>query len=296
MDTMKTTLTIFLLLQVGQLLSQSTYQSIFSNDTTRWHIFECAADAGGTYVYYCYSDTTINSKEYRVLFKEKIYYPNQTVGDKNSYINGYLCGFIREDTVSGKTWIINDYAGSEDETLLMDLSLNKGDYFPIYINGQVVDSTIVDSVYLIDNKRIVELDANNSDCCNIYPIRFIEGIGPSSGFEEIGPYFLLCKFNDGEHVYSTESDRNINCFIEGAGDVPKNPFEEIKVFPNQANDKLSIITPTIDVHKITIYDLSGVEIDRFEINSLETTLDISNYKAAIYLIKINTTTYHFLKK
>lgn len=280
-----------LLFQTGVIYSQS-YQSIFANDTTRWNIYECYPDGGGTFAYFAYSDTIISANTYKILYKAKLSSPNQIISELS-----VKWGFLREDINSGKYWIIRENQNNANESLLMDLSLQVGDYFPIYNNGLIVDSAIVHNAFVENNKRVVEINAYHGDCRNVYKTQFIEGVGSSSGFEEIGRFSLLCKYDNGSQVFSTQSNTDNNCFIDSnTGMNDKKSTDTALLLPNPADDKLIIKMNSDGVHRLVLYNCSGVEVDRFESISQEIVVDLLDYKAGIYLINIDSKAYKFYRK
>lgn len=182
---------VILLLAITPSVHCQKYNSIFSKDTTQWNVFECAPDAGGTFAYYSFSDTIINSKTYHIIYKEMLYSPSQVLGNYS-----YIFGYIREDTINGKWWSLGNNNNQYQEVLFMDLNLLKGDYFPFFNQYQQPDSALVDTVYYQNGRKVIEINKLHGDCRNIYKTLFIEGIGPTSGFEGIGRFSLICKLEN----------------------------------------------------------------------------------------------------
>jgi hypothetical protein len=268
------------------------YRSIFSKEITQWNVYECAADAGGTFAYYSSTDTIIDSKVYKILYKEKIYSPTQKLGT-----NGYKYGYLREDTINGKCWILKGYDNKHIEILLMDLSLTKGDLFHGVNSNLQIDSALVDTVYYENNRKIVEINKLHGDCRNVYKTQFIEGVGATSGFEEIGKYSLICKFNGSSHIFSTQSDFLGTCFIEGAADVKSTKINNaLSLYPNPVQNILTIKLLTSEKQLAYIYNFQGKEIYRFYTQSTENKLNISDYKSGIYLLKIGSEVCKFSKQ
>lgn len=288
------TIKLFILLFVICIfnVNAQNYKSVFANDTTRWNIYECYPDGGGTFVYYAYSDTIISANTYKILYKAKLTLTNQIIGEFP-----VKWGYVREDLNSGKCWVIRDDQSNATESLLMDLSLQVGDYFPVYNNGFIVDSAIVHNAFVENNRRVVEINAYHGDCRNVYKTQFVEGVGSLSGFEEIGRFSLLCKYDNGSQVFSTQSNTDNNCFIDSYTGVnePKSTDAAV-LLPNPADDKLIIKMNSDGVHKLVLYNCSGVEVDRFESSSQEIVVDLLEYKAGIYLINIDSKVYKFYRK
>ncbi|MCO5267818.1 MAG: T9SS type A sorting domain-containing protein [Brumimicrobium sp.] len=124
------------------------------------------------------NDTNINGNQYHVL---------NNFSDFNNHTN-----FIREDTTNGRLWFfasIPPYNGNvNEETLIMDLSLNLGDAFPIPIrsiqNEQIIDTfnVVVDSIFYQNNKKHIRFGNLINDFTHEH-LTFIEGIGTNFGFD-----------------------------------------------------------------------------------------------------------------
>jgi hypothetical protein len=64
---------------------------------------------------------------------------------------------------------------------------------------------------------------------------------------------------------------------------------DIKIYPNPANQQLTIENPDIIIQKVQIYDLWGKLQQQYEINNKTHTFDISHLSQGMYFIKIETT-------
>lgn len=61
----------------------------------------------------------------------------------------------------------------------------------------------------------------------------------------------------------------------------------VRLYPNPASDNLNIlISNTIELQKVSIYNLQGQQVDVFSGN--QTNLNISKLKSGVYLVKIDT--------
>ncbi len=276
------------------------YKSIFSDGMTLWYSYECAADAGGTIAYYTDSDTTINDKQYFKLYRELIYSPNQTIGLDNE-----LCGFVYEDTLSGKYWFRKLINGVFKEALFMDLSLNVGDSMAIIYDFRFmwVDSVVVESVDYENERKIVTVNSLHYDCYDGYKIKYMEGIGASNAFymaeydELPHPYTLICKFENGEQVYSHKPEFFENCFHSGGGSVEDNDFgRHITVFPNPSSNNVNIklLDPSISELKYDVYNSMGSRIKSGRIETLDYELSFDSNGA--YFIVFSNNKYKTVKK
>ncbi|WP_462282131.1 T9SS type A sorting domain-containing protein [Salinivirga cyanobacteriivorans] len=241
---MKTTLIIIGLLLQSLVFFGQPFQSIFSSDTVRWHVFEFEADAGGTIVYYSFSDTVINDKVYHTMYREDMYTANQQLLE-----NHELCGYVHEDTTSGKYWFLKFDGNEQYEALYMDLSLSVGDTMVIVsdFNLMWTDSVIVDSVYYENDRKNIRLNMTQFDGYEYDKITFIEGVGASNGFYmgeyNVSPvyYTLMCKFDNDVKTYAVDKEWFINCFHEqGGGIYDSKLIDNISIYPNPAKGKITI--------------------------------------------------------
>lgn len=222
------------------------YQSIFSGDTTKWNVYECAMGGGGTLTYYAFSDTVINEKPYYKMYRQRISYEGQPYDDYTD-----LYGFVREDTVLGKYWFLPHDEDVQQEVLFMDLSLAQGDTMFVHwtLNNMSVDSIVVDTVYYEENKKLVVLDNDTLNNCYESNIMFIEGVGATYGFyldendfntytlEPYNSYTLLCAYQDGEMNYQFLD----KCYYPGGGSVSENDFsDQVKISPIPAQGRFEI--------------------------------------------------------
>jgi hypothetical protein len=265
------------------------YQSILFSDTTRWSVFECEPDAGGTYIYTAYKDTIINTIEYEILIVEYYMAPGE----------GGFFGklFLREDTLLGKIWAMKLEGGIPKEVLYMDLSLNKGDkYFYIY------DSILVDSVYIENSRKIVEFDYYDNYCSNYYKLKFIEGIGAINGFNVIQSphpqaFTLLCKHHNDELIYKTEANISSDCFRKGGAGIDNNRMDnDINVFPNPASGQVTVQWNGWDggEYSVSVYNISGICVSTNIINNKVFSMDLPN--SGVYFLFISSGREQFIRK
>lgn len=269
-----------------------SYQSLIYSDTTSWSVYECAPDAGGTYKYVSYRDTVIDTIQYTII---NVYF-------SRFHDPGYYYGniFLREDTLSGKAWIMKFKGGNPSEALYMDLSLTKGDKFKS--NLFTGDSAIVDTVYYENSRKIIELNTTHTDFISNYKLKFIEGIGSTDGFyiitEEFSDRFsLLCKQHNNELVFETTADINQNCFREGSAAIDEvTTNQKFNVYPNPSDGNISICMSNWDggEYNLRVYNTSGLCIMKKIIENYITKLNINNQ--GIYYCIISNSKEHFVKK
>jgi hypothetical protein len=288
----KIILSAFLFLIINLEAISQPYHSLFAKDTTQWNVYELVPDAGWTWAYYSFSDTLIKESIYHKLYREQIYDTNQFFGKNYSWI----CGYIREDTAVGKYWYLIPGKDTTMEVLLMDMNLTKGDSF-LYITDATFasfETVAVDSVYYENDRKVIELDKSYYSDRTNSKVKFINGIGPSSGFfpdnageSSWGNFGLICKFENGIHVFSTEADFDGNCFYAGGADIKKiRPDKWIDIYPNPATIKITIQLNNMNYQNsyLFLFNVSGSLIINRPINSEKDYLEIP--QNGIYFLKV----------
>jgi hypothetical protein len=130
-------------------------------------------------------DTVIADIAYKVLH-------NCTIFEEDK-----VHGFARADSANSKLWLL-DPGGTE--TLIMDLDLAPGDFFPEL-------GAYVSHIDTIDGRKTITFEAHYVGYCVVgpeaEPLRFIEGVGPNSGWPREAydgvSYFIDC-VGEGEEV------------------------------------------------------------------------------------------------
>ena len=100
----------------------------------------------------------------------------------------------------------------------------------------------------------------------------------------------------GLHAYTYTAENENGCLIDTTiyvyVDFPYNVEspnnDNYKIFPNPVNDKINIISNSIDIEKVQILDVTGKIVKQLETKQLNNiSIDISDLKKGIYFIKIN---------
>lgn len=267
---------VFILVLNIQAYGQN-YQSLFGSDSTSWDITFGYCDGQTTTGSKVLGDTIINSMSYK------------KVGGFLSFLN--LSGYLREDTVSGKAWYYRE--SNSTEYLTMDLSLNINDTFDIYDFSNTPHHFCVDSIYYMNGRKHVQLNATLSLCGSHGRLTFVEGVGTTAGLFFQGSidflnYYMLCQHKNGVKVASNLIYPN-SCFVQSIG-INENQLNghSIKVFPVPASTSLTvdINLPTSDLYQISVFDLNGELILQTSIENSANTIDVSGLKNGIYQILI----------
>ncbi|MCL2247062.1 MAG: M6 family metalloprotease domain-containing protein [Lentimicrobiaceae bacterium] len=81
---------------------------------------------------------------------------------------------------------------------------------------------------------------------------------------------------------------------EGINDIEK--VADFKIYPNPTKEFLHIVRPTADHARIQIYNHLGTLINSFEINEMESTINVATLAHGLYFIKLNSFTQQFIKE
>ncbi len=88
---------------------------------------------------------------------------------------------------------------------------------------------------------------------------------------------------------SSQKDRFVIAFTEeilGHNDVNE---ASISIYPNPTHNYINIVSPTIEINGITVYDVSGRQLQTIAIDNKNTyQLDMSNLETSMYFVTIQT--------
>jgi hypothetical protein len=274
------------------------YQSIFGNLQTSWNVLNEFESTYVTDSLIIGSDTTINLKTYKkVLFYHLRH--NESLPPVLEEM-----AFIREETATGRAWII--YNNAVVEQLFMNLSLNVNELFFI---GNF--NYPVDSVYVKDGRKHVRVQYGYPISLD-YPVSagaltFVEGIGTTFGFtyeydnSGIGGFpvnhvypFLLCSWMNDMYNYTHENPVPFfdGCYKEDTivGIRHNNDLEKkgITIFPNPATNSIEIDSRDYVIEKIALFNCLGRKVEEVGCvsSSKKDMLNVSKLPDGIYIIRI----------
>jgi len=278
--------------------SFAQYQSLFGSFETSWNVLHQNPATYNTDSLVVGTDTVISQKTYKKLIFYHLHH------DDNVPASYEALAFLREDPATGKGWILFDISGPEQ--LFMDLSLQINDSFSV---GGL--DYPVDSVYLKDGRKHVRVQYGYPVFSD-YPVSagyltFIEGVGTTFGFtynfqnSGLGGYptdhyypFLLCGWQDNEHVYTHE---NTNPFFDGCYkedtivgilDDHQSTLESVRIFPNPATEILTIKTNSgVLIESVELMDFSGkINYSLSKLSETERSIDVGNLSDGVYCVRI----------
>jgi hypothetical protein len=281
---MKKSSILILLLFTGLLSSAKAYEPILDKDSTRWNYssdLRTTDFSHVTEIFVAKGDTLIDSFEYKKMYRSIIDYSDD---------NTDLYGYVREDTVQGKAWLLDTEL--KEEILFYDISLQEGDTFKLYhydrwfnpeseLWYETLEVTGVDSFM---NRKIINFLFHNE-------FLFIEGIGCNKSFERLygdgfSPHsFLLCAYKSGQLVY--DNPGRDSCYESIYIKVKKynQNHQTIKVIQEPGNIRVALPARPINDAYVQLYHVNGCMITRKKIYGKETRLNTLGLAPGLYLVK-----------
>jgi len=228
--------------------TKTSYHPVLTGDTCLWSVPRM--DLAG-----CWMDTIWavkdDSDRYSLIISNHAYHFCSEYGRLRSSNDGERLYFIKR--------------GTDEEQLIMDLSLTVGDTFHTKgLYGEEVE-IIVDSVYYQEGMKHVQFNRTQWSAASLtQPVKscFIEGFGPNWGFDpsEENAFLLVCKHEDGELFYSlsdTTVFKDCTFRIPCHGDFIKPDAKpSVRIYPNPANGLFHIVSD-YEVSNITVYNSLG---------------------------------------
>lgn len=264
-------LVLFLTLSIPA--STQPYQPIIAADSTSWDVAH--QELFGIVMEQLYTKKHPDST-YSKLFLFGLYPDTVYIGK------------VREDINSGKIWYVNPY--SNDEKLIMNMSLIVGDTFQISTTWSSVDS-----VFFHDGKKIIRFDLQT-----IWDetVEFIEGVGPNvSLIYALDPgydhFYVACKYNADALVYVNNNINFIGCEPNTIGFPDKSKTKTINMYPNPATTELHIELPK-EFHpksELILRDITGQIIKQKTLIGNKHIIFLSKINQGIYIVTIINKSY-----
>ncbi len=273
----------------------TSFRPVLKSDSTSWDIASMEMPGIGMLKLYArkYTDST---------YAELYAFADWASGPH------YYYGKIREDTISGKLWVIPPPVPppftprEEEEILIMDLTLDVGDTFEFY---EGVSGT-VDSVYFSDDgRKIIRFEKIiNFDTPTNYwneTIRFIEGVGPNISviWYDFDNRYVTCKYDNDELVYVNSNSLFDGCLPLDTGMKPEQGKEShVKLYPNPASDVLHVeISPfLLPTTEFIIYNTQGVALKHLQVQGYNHTINIGGLSKGLYFVSIKNGSHLLLQK
>ncbi|MEG2178744.1 MAG: T9SS type A sorting domain-containing protein, partial [Bacteroidales bacterium] len=275
------------------------YESVFGKFSTKYSLVGGSSSAMAPPQEWEYSkDSTIDSLVYKQFSRGG--YP------------GYDY-YVRESQDHSKVYCRGSYSSIiDEEKLVMDLNMKIGDIFSYVKYDGFKDTSffMVDSIFLknekkhillnpIKNTRLINRDEIWDTIVDTH-LEFIEGIGsnmigvflPATRFTNY-PY-LLCVYKDSVLSFQNKSNFDCDHFLEikgGSIESSSAPQFHFTLIPNPAHTQvtLKIETPIPSYQNVSIdiLDIQGRPLHRQSLYTNSTILDLSKFKAGMYIFKLN---------
>lgn len=268
-------LLICILLPIG-LYPQDSYTSCLNNGLARWSIFVQNNDAYDAVELISYGDTIVNDIEYKKISGDNRYFyysgdTNQDWINHEPYFSYNTPFLLRESEDASQLFILNTESG--EERLICDLNLVVGDAFELYDFYSNTSKTIyVDSVYVRDGLKHVQLDYRNPHLLGSSKLIFIEGIISNAGFLYMemthGYEYLLNCFKNDILYYKEEGE--LECYPCGyiytaMQENKENPLFDVFLSAGE----IVLLFDNMSDRNISIYDISGSLIYSVQSNAKE---------------------------
>jgi hypothetical protein len=245
-------------------------------------------------------DTTINGQTYQVTEhteeadNRQIFtrFSNDTI---YRWVNGQEYLFFTYDLEAGDVYTTYRSAGVTDNwadsSCTSEMPLKVMDKQVVEYNGMELQQWM-----LKDTLYSYLYEGNMGDSTYV----FTERIGGTDGFPLISytetaevcgmPFFELTyslgSYEDENFYYHVEDCPGVG-IDETAAEVP------VSISPNPVNDKIKITIKREKQlpEKLTVYNSAGVMVKNYTLNQPRATLDISNLKTGLYILKLHKLNY-----
>ena len=261
------------------------YGQDFLTDTKKWndlYVFfaTCNCEMYETHSYYLNGDSTIQGKQYKILYDSTYSYPDRIEVTKK--------GFIREPETNKEIFFIEN--GQAEETKIYDFDFDVDSSLTIGLYTYTVKST--DSVDILGIKRKVIYFSEYED----NGLSWISGIGANQGlfYFQFQMGLLLCVKDSNELIYKDSGDYDC-IFFDYVSSINESETDRIKIYPNPTEDNLSISSKEI-IENVEIYNSTGIKIMSFVPKNTELTVNIMNLGKGMYFARVNKKTIKFLKE
>lgn len=216
-----------------------TYQKVAIPDTTTWLVAQ--EQLFGRFIDTLYAKNQIDD-QIEIWF------------GSSGFDEPIFMGFLRASEDNSKLWFSPNGTSKNEELLVFDLTLEKGDTF--YLGSTL---TTVDTVFYRDNLKHIEFDISTIWDENL---RFIEGVGPNISVAWIAhpgilePY-VICKYDDAL-FYVAENPNFIDCNLDTTNSEEMDNYYEINIYPNPFEDCFRIYVFSLsNKTEIIILDMKG---------------------------------------
>lgn len=256
-------LTLSLLVLFTYTTSTSQNISIFGNNDTEWNFMTMYCDAVFTSTFLQSKDTLIGTTQYKIIDD---------------------FGLIRESNDNDQVWF--RAIDSEEEQLIMDLSLELNDIFEI--NGTEFQVSFVSET---DGIKTIEFDYDPVNCGMFEPLRFVEGLGPNLGFEfmlsgiDEDLRLILCHTKDGNTTFYQSEFFDEECKLDGTS-TKDLENHRIEVYPNPFDQNIQIVFQESKERSIKLFDFTGQNVHTAKCSDLKIDINTDRLSTGHYILQI----------
>lgn len=255
-----------------------------------WH---CDVPYGGgecyTEYYKLSGDTIINNTSYQILWLRQR--NNSIQAQNNSYGNFIRHAYLREDLIAQQVYmhrlstIFDTYCSqtelaNAEEVKIYDFSLNINESLDRCAGSYVIGNKYYDDA--LNGDTLVKFNEDYQECIGGFqgPTRYFFIVERESAY-------LQCVYLNGEAIYGSCSPQLLNVTSSSK------EIAELKIYPNQVEDKLTLISGVNQT--INIYDLLGNVVHSEPISKGETVIDLHFLAPQLYIVKGNTVSKKIVK-
>ena len=242
-------------------------------ESNEWYTFHPYVDGAETFIYYTKGDTILYGRNYKIIGKK---------GVGNTY------GFMREDIIEQKVYLLGNPAIDTTEMIWYDFSLEENDSILLYdLNYKILGNYVVDSI------RTINTLAGPRRAIYLMGLVWVEGVGSLGSIiihystpYDINGEGLNCFFRDGVKVFESDIAMDYDSCIFGWSKVEDHPVKgKLRVYPNPASDiaTFEFTDPEQSDYILMIFNNTGQCILKRKISGEDRfQVDMSAKKPGIY--------------
>ena len=237
--------------------------------------------------YYTSGDTLINSYNYKKIYKSYVYLTSTGSASPCDPLpqwdySGYI-GALRDDSLSNKTFFV--YQNNNNDSLIYDYNLNVGD--------TIIGNSSIDNIQTVTSVDSILIGSQFRKRWNYAYGYIIQGIGSSTGLIEFldwGPSspdhtYLICVKDSSTTLFTSGDNSAMGCNLIYYGLNEINAKNNFNCYPNPATSQTTITYTQLNAEReLFLYNMLGqiVYEEKLTKGSLQTKLNIRNYKAGLY--------------